>query len=432
MKKTDNYHKNKAMKFKTLLMCVALITTMITGCEKANVDVDTSSNVQNTSGVSGEVYGIWTKGSVIRVTGDIIVPLNKSLTIEEGVIVIMDTLARPEFILKGNLYSKGTAENPVKFTIEEAYRNVAHKFGKMWGGILAAPTCTELLLDHTIMEYGGATTTEASTSVKLGLYKAVSGENTPAIWFSNVNGKLVVANSTFRFFQDDCTYLEGGKIIFNNNRFYTTGLTGGEGINIKSGSLADVSYNLFYSTNTNAMKLSNTGDRKPQAHVIAYNNTILNTGWRRPTAKGGSVWLEATVYAELYNNLFANARFGIKRDTKAPEDTRSVFKNSLYYGYSQATVTQFQPAKDIITGTNDVISTVAGANDPKFVNYPLATATDNLTYNETWDFHLQTGSAALNKGTKDFVRNFPDGITINNVVYRSPEPSSFIGAFGTN
>lgn len=420
------------MKIKSLLMYAVTITALFTSCEKANVDVDTSVTATNTSGVSGEVFGIWTKGSVVRVTGDIIIPVNKSLTIEEGVIVIMDTLARPEIIVNGNLYSMGTAANPVKFTIEESYRNDKHKFGKMWGGILAAKTNTELLLDHTILEYGGATTTEASTSVKLGLYKAASGENTPAIWTSNVNSKVVVVNSTFRYFYDDCTYLEGGKIIFANNKFYTTGQTGGEGINIKSGTLADVSYNLFYSTNTNALKLSNAGDRIPQAHVVAYNNTLLNTGWRRPTVKGGSVWLEATVYAEMYNNIFANTRFGIKRDTKKPEDARSAFKNSLYYGYTQAGVTQFQPNAEIVGGTNDIIGTVAGANNPLFVNFPVSTSTDSPTFSESWDFHLQIGSPALNKGIKTFTRNFPDGLTVNGIVYASPEPSSYIRAFGLN
>jgi len=411
-------------------MGAVLMAALFTSCEKANIDVDTSPIPVNTNGISGEVYGVWTKGSVVRVTGDIIVPVDKSLTIEEGVLVIMDTLARPEFIVKGNLYSRGTVENPVKITIEENYRNEAHKFGKMWGGILGAPTCKELLLDHTILEYGGANVTEASMSLKLGLYKALAGENLPALWFSNVNGKLVVNASTFRNFQEDCTYIEGGQIIFTGNKFYTTGLTGGEGINIKSGCVADVSYNLFYSNNTNALKLSNSGDRVPQAHVVAFNNTMLNTGWRRPTAKGGSVWIEASVFVEMYNNLFANTRFGIKRDVKKLEDSRSVFMNSLYYGENQTIVNQFQPTSEIVAGKNDVISTVVKANDPLFVNYPLATATDNFSFNEGWDFHLQTGSAALNKGTKAFVRNFPKGITINDEVYESPEPSSYIGAFG--
>ncbi|MGD3847855.1 hypothetical protein QT572_22500, partial [Xanthomonas citri pv. citri] len=147
------------------------------------------------------------------------------------------------------------------------------------------------------IEYGGSTTSDASSSVKQGLYKAVSGENLPALWFANVNGRLVVTNSIIRNMQEDCTYIEGGKIIFSNNKFYTTGLTGGEAINFKSGCLADVANNVIYSTNTNALKLSNSGDRTPQAYVVVYNNTMINTGWRRPTAKGGSIWVEAGVRA---------------------------------------------------------------------------------------------------------------------------------------
>ncbi|MFY0254148.1 right-handed parallel beta-helix repeat-containing protein [Chitinophaga sp. 30R24] len=417
--------------FKQLFLYAVLITAAFTGCKKANSDVDVTKEVIGSGTLNGEVYGIWPRGSVQRISGDIIIPEGKSLVIEEGVLVLMDTLAKPEIIVKGNLYSMGTAENPVKFTIEENYRTDSRKFGKQWGGILAAPTSAEVLLDNTILEYGGGTTTESSTSVKMGLYKAVSGENLPALWFSNANGTLVVTNCIFRNFQEDCTYIEGGKIIFSNNSFYTTGLTGGEGINIKSGCIADVSYNLFYATNTNAMKLSNSGDRTPQAHVIAYNNTILNTGWRRPTVKGGSIWLEATVFTELHNNLFANARFGIKRDTKKPEDTRSVNSYNLYYGFTQATVDQFQPSADVVGGKNDIIGKTAGVNDPKFVNYPLNTAGDNADFNRSWDFHLQEGSPALGAGTTDFVRNFPNGLTINDINYPSPAPSSFIGAFGT-
>ncbi|MFX1707416.1 hypothetical protein PV783_25830 [Chitinophaga sp. CC14] len=419
------------MKYKNILFYAALILTIVSGCKKANSDVDLSESIIGSGTVHGDVWGIWPKGSIQRVSGDITIPEGKTLVIEEGVLVIMDTLVKPEVIVKGNLYSMGTAEQPVRFTIEENYRTDSRKFGKQWGGILAAKSCAELLLDNTILEYGGAVTTESSASVKQGLYKAVSGEALPALWYSNVNGKLVVTNCIFRNFNEDCTYIEGGKLIFSNNKFYTTGITGGEGINIKSGCIADVSYNLFYSTNTNALKLSNSGERTPQAHVIAYNNTMLNTGWRRPTVKGGSVWVEATVFVELHNNLFANTRFGIKRDTKKVEDSRSVISNNLYYGFNQTTVDQFQPAKDIISGANDVISTKAGENDPKFVNYPLNTPTDSPDFNTNWDFHLLAGSPALGAGTTAFIRNFPNGLVLNGINYASPAPSSFIGAFGT-
>jgi hypothetical protein len=417
------------MKSNQIFKLLILLVLALAGCEKANIDVDTSE--VNGSAI-GEVSGVWAKGSTQVIKGDIIIPEGKSLTIEEGVTILMDTVAKPEIVVKGNLYALGTADNPIKFTVNEFYKTAQKKFGKLWGGILAGPTCEELVLDHAIIEYAGSTTSDASTSVKMGLYKAVAGENLPALWFANAKGKLVVQNSIFRNLQEDCTYIEGGKIIFANNIFYTTGVSGGEAMNFKSGCLADIAYNLIYSTNTNALKLSNTGDKVPQAYIIAYNNTMVNTGWRRPTAKGGSIWLESTVRADLYNNLLANTRFGVKRDPKKPEDSRSVYSNNWYYGFDQVTVNQFQPKGDIIGGKNDVISTAAGANDPKFVNYPLNTAVNNADFNTAWDFHLQGNSPALNKGITNFTRHHQAGIVMKNgITYTSPAPAAFIGAYGT-
>lgn len=415
------------MKAKQLIICLALFMAIFTACKKANIDVDPDTG--NGSAI-GEVSGIWKRGSVQHITGDIIIPAGQSLTIEEGVTVIMDALAKPEIIVKGNLYAEGSPAFPIKFTVDEKLRTEENKFGRLWGGILAASTCTELLLNYTIIEYAGATTSDASTSVKQKLYKGKAGENLPALWFANVNGKLVVTNSIFRNLQEDCTYIEGGKIIFSNNQFYTTGLTGGEAINFKSGCLADVANNLVYSTNTNALKLSNSGDRDPQTYIVAYNNTFVNTGWRRPSAKGGSIWVEATVRVSIFNNMFVNTRFGIKRDTKGPEDARSIFSNNFYYGYNQTTVDQFQPTNEIIAGTNDIIGKTAGANDPKFVNYPLSTDVNNATFNNTWNFSLQTGSPALGKGKTDIVRHHAAGLVLNGSTYKSPDPASYIGAFG--
>lgn len=418
------------MKNKSILSLLALFTVLLTACEKANIDVDTSDA---DGSAIGEVSGVWSKGSVQHIKGDIVIPEGKTLTIEEGVTILMDSINKPEIVVLGNLYALGTAENPVKFTVEDEYKTKTNEFGKLWGGILAAPSCQELVLDNTVIEYGGAITSDASTSVKMGLYKKVSGEALPALWFSNPDGKLVVQNSTVSHFHEDCTYIEGGKIIFANNRFFSNGVTGGEAMNFKSGCLADVAYNLVYSVNTNALKLSNSGDRTPQAYIIVYNNTMLNTGWRRPSAKGGSIWLEASVRAEIYNNLFANTRFGVKRDPKKPEDSRSVSSNNWYYGYSQLTVDQFQVGKnDIVGGSNDVRGKVAGENNPKFAAYPLETSVDNYVFDAAWDFHLQGNSPALKAGTLAFKPHFTSGLVMSNgLTYNSPDPAVYVGAYGT-
>ena len=422
---------------KQAFILAALSIAVLTGCSKTN---DTSSTVTPTTvpvvkeAVSGDVSGVWEKGSTYKITGHLQVPASQSLVIQEGVTVAFsDSTIKPEFIVKGNLYIMGTSANPVKLTVPDAWKTTANQWGNLWGGIIAAPTCAELLIDNAILEYGGAVTTESSPSVKAGLYKAAAGNHVPAVNYSNVNGKLVIVNSRLNNQNEDGFYIEGGKVIIANNKIYTLGVSGGDAINIKSGVQADVAFNLVYSPNTNALKLSNNGDRSPQAYVVGYNNTIVNAGWRRPTIKGGSIWVEIAVRAELYNNLLANDRFGIKRDPKNPEDARSKVSNNLYYNYTADGVTNFQPSTEILTGANDVISKTAGDNDPKFVNYPLNTDQKNAVFNSAWDFRLQSGSPAIGKGTTSFTRLYADGLTFaNGTVYKSPAPSTTIGAFGSN
>ncbi|QIP15279.1 right-handed parallel beta-helix repeat-containing protein [Spirosoma aureum] len=421
---------------KQLIILAALSAAVLVGCSKS--DDNSNPNVNPTpvvkEAVSGDVSGTWTKGNTYKITGHLQIPASQSLVIEEGVNVIFsDSTVKPEVIVRGNLYVMGTSANPVKFTVPDAWKTTANQWGNLWGGIIAAPTCAEMLIDNAILEYGGAVTTESSPSVKAGLYKAEAGNHVPAVNYSNVNGKLVIVNSRLNNQNEDGFYIEGGKVIVANNKIYTQGVSGGDAINMKSGVQADVAFNLVYSPNTNALKLSNTGDRTPQAYIVAYNNTLLNAGWRRPTIKGGSIWVEVAVRAELYNNLLANDRFGVKRDPKNPEDNRTKVSNNLYYGATQDGVTGFQPSTEILAGTNDIISKTVGDNDPKFVNYPLTTDPKNAIFNTAWDFRLQAGSPAIGKGTISFTRLYADGISFaNGTVYKSPAPSTTIGAFGTN
>lgn len=419
---------------KTLVLAL-LLTSVIVGCKKTDdttvTPVVTPPVVQEN--VGGDVSGVWAKGGTYKITNHLQISEGKSLTIQEGASVIFsDSTVKPEFIVKGNLYVLGTDQNPVKFTVPDAWKIARNEFGNLWGGIIASPKSEELVLKNVIMEYGGAVTTENSPSVKAGLYKAVAGNHVPAVNFTNVNGKVVIINSRLNNQNEDGIYLEGGKVIIANNVIYTQGVSGGDAINIKSGVQADVAFNLVYSPNTNALKLSNVGDRNPQAYVVAYNNTIVNAGWRRPSIKGGSIWVEAGVRATVYNNLFANDRFGVKRDTKLTEDTRSVMGNNYYYGYTQQGVDQFQPTTEIIAGTNDIISKKAGDNDPKFVNFPLDNPSLNQTFNPAWNFKLQAGSPALGKGNTTFTRLYADGITVGGILYQSPAPATYVGAYGTN
>jgi len=414
------------MKISKLFYALLIGAAVITACNK---DEEVKPKDETLTG--GEVSGVWEKGSTITLNGHISIPVGKTLVIEEGVTVLMsDTVIGQEILVYGNLYCKGTAENPITFTVPENLRR-AGNFPRIWGGIICAPSCKELLMLYTHMEYTGYVTTETSPSVIAGLFKGEAGEGVPAVNFRNeVDGKIVIQHCTFNNLGEDGFYLEGGKYIISHNTFYTTGETGGDAINLKSGSIADVCFNLVYSPNTNALKLSNSGDRVPQCEPVCYNNTIVNCGWRRPTPKGGGIWLEDGVNALIYNNLLVNCRFGVKNDEA---DERCISDYNYFYGYSQECVDNFQLGVDlVIQGEHDIAGTAAGSNDPKLVNFPLNNVQTNSTFNTSWDFHLMAGSPALTGANTAFNRHFSSaGITIDGVDYKSPAPAVHYGAFAT-
>ena len=316
-----------------------------------------------------------------------------------------------------------------------------------------------MLLDNVIVEYTGATTTAASPSSVAGLFKAAGGENMVAFNTNNPNGKYVVTNSIFRSNGEDAIYVQGGSCIFTNNLFYACGADGGEAINTKAGTKVDAAGNIMFSPNTNGLKLSNSGasSTRPQGQIYAYNNTIINAGWRRDPSKpkGGSVWLESGVLAYVYNNLIVNSMFASKAPsfgvnaTTGPDLNSKIDYNFYASGSQKSTIPQhvtnktvtafdgFQASqKDVVRGANDIFSASAGdaTKDPKFVNFPLNTvAVTSFTFDVTWDFRLQTGSPALTGAKTNFTPFFSTtGLTLNGKEYKSPAPAAYFGAKGTN
>ena len=386
---------------------------------------------------------VWKNDTTI--TDHVIIPEGSSLYIEPGVTVTMnDTTVRPEIIVLGNLYCYGTEAEPITFTVAPEYRTEAKRFNRYWGGIICGYKSEEVLLDHVTIEYCGAQTTEESESFKNGLFKDETGEGVPAFHFCNTEGKFVIQNCTFRNNAEDHIYITGGKSIVMNNKFIANGFDGGEAINYKSGCLADIANNLVYDANSNGFKLSNNGALEPQAHIFVYNNTIVNSGWRRPKIKGGSFWIELNVYAELYNNLVYDCRWGVKRDVTNKEDDRSVITPNYFFASTATGVTQYgaNATTGQLVGANDKVSATAGDKNPLFSNFTIQTNVDinagstksgNIpqTYNSAWDFRLSAGSPALTGGTTNFTRHFgTTGITIEGITYKSPAPASYFGAYG--
>lgn len=151
------------MKFNALLVSAAMMVMTLAACgddDPVNPDNNQGGN-EDTETVEGDVEGTWKANSIILVSGHITVPAGKSLTIEEGVQVIFDDKGvganhvPVEFTVDGNLYCKGTAENPVLFSVAEENRTKENTFAGLWGGIVASNSCEEMLIDHTVIEYTG-------------------------------------------------------------------------------------------------------------------------------------------------------------------------------------------------------------------------------------------------------------------------------------
>ena len=396
---------------------------------------------------------VWHEDSTVVLTDHLVIPEGTSLYIEPGVKVVMsDSTIKPEIVVLGNLYSMGTAAKPVTFTVADDLKT--DRFCRNWGGIICGYDCKELYLNYTVMEYGGARTTENSPSFRHQLFKTETGEGVPAVHFCNRDGSMIITNCTFRNNAEDQIYITGGKSIVSGNRFITSGYDGGEAINYKSDCLADIAYNLIYDANTNGFKLSNSGFLELQSDLNVYNNTIVNSGWRRPSKKGGSIWLETSVLVHLMNNLVYDCRWGIKESTDEGDgrDPNCVITPNYYYASTADGVAQMQPDAElgILRGADDIFSLTPGDKNPLFVNFTQQSNINinvggnadgaPVAYNDNWDFHLQAGSPALTGGSTNVPRHFgSEGITMTGLdgilsdnVFTSPVPSTYFGAFGAN
>lgn len=109
---------------------------------------------------------------------------------------------------------------------------------------------------------------------------------------------------------------------------------------MKAGCTVDAAFNVMYAPNTNALKLSSSGQdtgERYQALIKAYNNTIINAGWGRDPdkPKGGSIWLEQGALVEIYNNLIVNSMFAVRKDGKKPHDENSKVDYNFYASGTQ-------------------------------------------------------------------------------------------------
>lgn len=432
-----------------------------------NSTTDNGSGSTATINVSGQVSGTWTRGTKVNVTGHICVPEGQTLTIEEGVEVVFASAGVGinhvpiEFTVDGNLYICGTTQNPVLLSTEADKRTTDNTFAGLWGGIVASASCQEMLINGAIIEYTGGQVIEGSPAATNGVYTA-GDDAYPQITTNNINGRYVITNCTIRNGWSDGIYLMGGKAIIQGNTFAANGYDGAEAVNCKAGVQADVVGNIMFSPNTNGLKLSSSGqsETRGQAKIQAYNNTIINAGWRRDGEKGGCIYIEKNALTNVYNNLMVNCKFR----AQTPKYTNP---DNPEKGYASASVVDYnyyasgQQRSDIVfsgegesgvayawegynynnenyytakVDVHSVIATQADGKDPLFVNFALSSVPlTGYTYDQQWDLHLSAGSPALQgayTGT-DLEGYFcATGLSVGGNTYKTALAQPYFGACG--
>lgn len=397
------------------MFTVALGSIALSSCKKKEDVVidegDTGSVVQITDTtvyLSGPMQGTLLQGKTYILTGDLIIPEGKEVVAESCVTIIAQGDGGPigpEITVHGSFVSLGTEACPNLFSVPVNQRTDANIFAGLWGGIQCSDKAKLVVLKWTRMEYlggeGGPGTPRAG-SIRYG------------IWTLSSDTELILEDSWVYGCKDDVYRPVGGKINLMRNTFEYCGETGGDGLNVKAGTVGNIAYNVFYGSATNAFKPSNDGDGTVQTNINVYNNTIINGGWRRPgLSRGANINYEVGARGSAFNNIIVNCKRGIRVLETADVQNISVDYN-LYFATAQEMVDEFIPSDaqtstNAALGSNNIFGAVL-ANNPMFVNYDVNQFTfeqynageaqpATMNRNSGANLRLASGSPALGAGT---------------------------------
>lgn len=355
----------------------------------------------------------------------------------------------PALMINGTFLCLGSKSSPILFSVADPSLksnpandpqdpNTDPAFKGYWGGIQGRAGSGDIIIKWTRLEYLGGIASATAASRP--------GQARYGIFLNNPAANFVLEDCWLYGSNNDMVRPAGCKYEIFRNTFEKVGFTAGECVNVKSGCVGDIAYNLVIGGTGNAFKTANAGGLTPQSNMNCYNNTVVTTGYRQAKAgEGGSVDFENGGRGLAYNNLLVDCAYGLGirgggGATPAADTVNTHYGYTYNYGDNTTITTQFLPVGFITvqqpSDINGGDGTTPGANNPLFVNYPLPlVATVNFNsanYVGSYNFHLQSGSPAVGKGYSGFA---PYAVVKVDPVFGATEitpPGKDIGAFQTN
>jgi hypothetical protein len=404
----------------------------------------------------GPVTGTMLAGHTYTVTSDITVAAGDTLLLQSGVTINMGP--GTDFIVKGTLISLGTQTAPNYITATGATRSdmplaiTAYAsdpaFQGKWLGINCETTCALFIMKWTHVQYTGGQFVGTPVT---GVTPATASF---AIMFQNPSGVFDMEDSWVYGTVDDAVRITYGKVNIMRNTFEKCGSNTGECVNVKSGTVGDIAYNMFMGSATNGTKISDAGATPTQCNVNCYNNTFVDCGYRQASTSGhgGSINLEKNGQAQIFNNLVVNCKIGLRIVSTA--DTKDAkYGNTYFYGDDATVAGEFYSVGDATVpqttdfplpssylpqgytpGASYDASAVIGKNNPMFKNFTLPLSNyAEYNYVTNYDFHLQAGSPGIGKGSASAVT--PKALVSVDANYGATEitaPGSDEGCYQSN
>jgi hypothetical protein len=382
---------------------------LFSACSKssnsANTGVTLPANaIRSTTIAGGNIKGTMLTDSTYNVMGDLTVLPSDTLTIQPGTKVIVN--GNHKFTIQGIIASLGTQAKPITITTNDPNPQPGE-----WGGFQCDSAKAVTFFWTKLLWAGGADASGGTTqTISVSVPAPVDIED---CWFvgGQDNQIGVYSTSTVKILRNSC---------------YGNGTTDGDIVDFHSGVSGVVAYNVIWGSAGSAIKIYTSATiQNPQTNCEVYNNTCVESGFRRGAAEPGrGVLVDAFSQARVYNNLLVNNYWSLDI-TPTADLTHTVYNNN-YFFVTVDSLRQFMyPAGEAGQAqSGDIINTTTtGANDPKFVGYTTPPNPNNRIIPSSFDFHLQAGSPALGKGYTGNIVGLPSGV---------PGPSSDIGAYVTD
>ena len=428
------------MKKLLLLLSVPAVIFAVTSCKKSSSSSVSQAQIQVGQPISagtplcGSIKGTMLANQTYTVSCDIVINAGDTVVIQKGVTLKM--AKGTNVIVNGTFISLGTKDAPVTITdptrvkttgTSTASSDSAYYGG--WGGIYCNTTCNLCVIKYTHLDFGGAALQTVPWT------GGPSVGNQYVMYFGNPTGNFIFEDSWMYGSPDDAVRFYGGHVNIMRNTLEKLGGTGGDGFNAKGGTVGNMAYNLFIGCATNGTKSANDVPVAGiETKIAMYNNTYVNCGHRNTGAfgaRGGCAEVENSSTGLVYNNLIVNCRFGyriaggnnVTAKVYYADTVNSSYGYNFMYADSTVLANQFVPtnvAQAVLTKpqhtdipdmaaflgstyTYGAIydgSSLVGKNNPMFKNYTLPNYNFKTQCSvDGYDFHLQTGSPALGKGT---------------------------------